>query len=157
MAPITLSLNSSDHDGCNCNCMPLHGRYSGYMDRTMKTQTSLAFFAFLFLFANHAPAKSTKSTWLSGQVACSSVSGQGPVASTSSKAVNQRDIWWNYCIAADGLFYSVTSRQTPAKLGLKNRSLVKFFEKKNRIYILDGFGRRVSLTIIRKDTVANCP
>jgi len=108
------------------------------------------------LFAG-APNKSRRS----GQVVSATASGHGPakiaVQKKSQRMINKTDIWWTYCISADGLFYSVISRESPEKTGMSRDKTVKFSERKNQIDIVNPRGKNVALRILRKDKSGKCP
>lgn len=107
--------------------------------------------------AVEAGGKTAGIVWQSGLVTAASVSGQGPASAAPARAAAGRDIWWNYCIAANGIHYSVTSRMAPAKLSLAPNSPVRFREKGNRLYMLDRSGKRVELRVVRKGNAGSCP
>ncbi len=88
-------------------------------------------------------------------------SGHGPagtvVQKKSRRMMDRTDIWWTYCISADGLFYSVISRESPEKTGMSRDRVIKFSERKNQIDIVNPRGKSVALRILRKDKSGKCP
>jgi hypothetical protein len=95
--------------------------------------------------------------WKSGRVITISLSGHGPSSSNQRPASRNSDVWWNYCISANGNFYSVLSRQSPEKLGLAENSPIRFSENNNQIRVIVPSGKSVDLRIVRKDKTKKCP
>jgi hypothetical protein len=100
------------------------------------------------------PAKVPIRPWQSGQVTAAGLSGHG---SSNGKGASGQDIWWNYCISAEELSYSVVSRESPQKTGMTLNSPVKFQENKNRISIQNPKGKPVEMRLLRKDKSRKCP
>ena len=95
--------------------------------------------------------------WQSGRVISATLGGHGPADEGKWRAAHRVDIWWIYCIAGEDQVYSVISRESPKKTGLKNNSLTRYFEKKNQIYVVNPAGKRIALRILRKDKTGKCP
>jgi hypothetical protein len=112
-----------------------------------------------FLFAGMAPPRIefAATSWRSGRMISATLSGYGSTSYRSEKLVSKTDIWWNYCIASEGQFYTVVSREKPEKLGLTKDKTVRFSERKDRIYVINPAGKRVTLRIVRKDKTRDCP
>jgi hypothetical protein len=108
----------------------------------------------LLSVAGLLPAKAPKQPWQSGQVTAAGLSGHG---SSKGKGASGQDIWWNYCISAEELSYSVVSRESPQKTGMTLNGPVKFQENKNRISIQNPKGKPVEMRLLRKDKSRKCP
>jgi hypothetical protein len=111
------------------------------------------------LFAGMALPRIESATisWRSGRVISATLSGYGLTSYRSKKLASKTDIWWNYCIASESQFYTVVSREKPAKLGLTKDKTIRFSERKDRIYIINPAGKRVTLRIVRKGRTTDCP
>jgi hypothetical protein len=96
-------------------------------------------------------------SWRSGYVISATLSGHGSTSDLSKKPFSKTDIWWIYCIASGGQFYTVVSREKPSKLGLIKDKAVRFSDRKDRIYIVNPAGKRVTLRILRKGKTRDCP
>ena len=95
--------------------------------------------------------------WKSGRVVSASINGHGFESNSRLSAVRRKDLWWNYCISTGVQSYSVLSRENPARSGLKVDSSVRFFEKKNQIFVKNPAGKQIGLKILRKDQGPKCP
>jgi hypothetical protein len=117
--------------------------------------------AFLLAGAGMLSAAAGTGSLRTGRVISATVSGHGPAEvankKKASRTTNRTDIWWNYCVSTEGQSYSVLSRESPAKTGLTKNSLIRFSERKNRIYVVNPRGKRISLRILRKDRSGKCP
>ncbi len=100
-------------------------------------------------------AASAVSPSKTGRVISATISGHGPTEVEGKKKVSsaakKTDIWWTYCISAQGQSYFVLSRDNPEKTGLTKNRWISFSEGKNQIYIVNPRGKRVALRILRKE------
>jgi hypothetical protein len=96
-------------------------------------------------------------SWKSGHVISASVSGYGPADKSTASAVRGKILWWNYCISSNDQAYSVLSRENPSRSGLNLDGLVRFYEKRNQIFIINPAGKLIGLKILRKDQGSKCP
>jgi len=103
----------------------------------------------------HAEAKAPAER--SGRVLAATLSGHGPNPESKSKRSNRLDIWWNYCISSGDTFYSVLSRETPEKTGLKPGKNIRFTEDRKQMYIRSSRGKQFALRILRKGSDRKCP
>jgi hypothetical protein len=106
---------------------------------------------FIFLFSGLLHAGAQSSPWKSGRVSSISINAQGPNDQAREKGTPSNDIWWNYGIASKDADYSVLSRESPARVGMKKDGNVRFQEGRNQIFVLDAAGKRVALKILRKE------
>jgi len=121
--------------------------------RTLSLRSCI-FALVLLTGSNLFSADSKKPLWVSGRVVAVSVNAHS-IDEKTRKGVLKNDLWWNYCIASKKGFYSVLSRETPAKAGLKENSSIQFMESKNQIYVVNPSGKRIALKILRKGDT--CP
>lgn len=117
----------------------------------------IAIFVFVLLGGDLLAVANAKTKWLSGQVVATSLNGHGSETDSWSNTVRRKDIWWNYSISANGQCYSLSSRESPTKIGLTQNSEVKFYTIRNQFYVLDPNGERVALRIIRSAKTKTCP
>ena len=96
-------------------------------------------------------------SWKSGHVVSASISGHGPADRSTSAGDRRKDLWWNYCISSKDQAYSVLSRENPSRSGLKVGGLVRFYEKRNQLFIHNAAGKPIGLKILRKDQGPRCP
>jgi hypothetical protein len=92
----------------------------------------------------------------SGRVLKATLSGHGPNSDSKSKRASTPDIWWSYCISSGDSLYTVLSRESPEKTGLKPEKTVRFTEDKQQIYIKVK-GKPLALRILRKSKDKQCP
>jgi hypothetical protein len=109
--------------------------------------------AFLFALEGMLFAKAPARPLRAGRVISATLSGQGRTVKTQRKI----DIWWTYCISAEGVSYSVASRQSPTVTGLVNNASIKFYEKKNQLSIIGPRGNSINFSILRKGASGKCP
>jgi hypothetical protein len=88
--------------------------------------------------------------WQKGRVVAATLSGHGPGTGAQGKGTRGGDLWWTYCLSADGKFYVAASRQSPAKSGLTVKSEFRFSIAKNRMTVLNSRKERIVLRIIRQ-------
>ena len=93
----------------------------------------------------------------SGRVLEASMSGHGPNPESTNKYMSGSDVWWNYCISSENLFYSVLLRTSPEKSGLKPNTIVRFWEDGKWMYIPNPKGHPLALRILRKGKDKKCP
>ncbi len=95
--------------------------------------------------------------WLSGRVVSASLAGHGPKnVRSKDKNAGKPDIWWTYCISGGRATYTAVSRTSPIKCGMTVRSPVRFSVDRNRIYVLNGKGERLTLRRVSQDAAKDC-
>ncbi len=96
--------------------------------------------------------------WLSGRVLSASLAGHGSKnVRSKDKNAGKQDIWWTYCISGGRAAYTAVSRTSPVRGGMTVHSPVRFSVDKNRIYVLNSKGERLTLRRVSQDTAKDCP
>lgn len=110
---------------------------------------------FLLVYEGMILAKTPARPLHSGRVISAVLSGQGQKTKETTRKTT--DIWWTYCISADTVSYSVTSRKSPTATGLVNDTVVQFSEIKNKLSVISPRSGTIDFTILRKGAPGKCP
>jgi hypothetical protein len=102
------------------------------------------FFGACFIWSTPVFSDENNPQWQKGQLISADLSGHGP---TSGK---RSDIWWVYCISTGARDYSVVSRVSPEKAGLKVGSSVRFSIEGGRMVISNPKGEHREFRIVRQ-------
>ncbi len=114
----------------------------------------LTLIAVLFAAVGNLTAKTI---WKSGRVISTGLNGYGYRKSSNAGSTRREVVWWTYCISTEAQTYSVLSRISPTRTGLKENSDVRFIEVQNQIYVVNPAGKKIALRIIRKGKTNKCP
>jgi len=90
-----------------------------------------------------------------GRLVAADLSGHG-LNPGSQQPGKRSDVWWVYCISADGKVFSVVSRESPPKAGLTVNGPVTFLLERDRIQILNPNGKRLVMRVLRRRSENIC-
>ncbi len=116
---------------------------------------SAAILSTLFLFSS-LQAQTDARRWQQGRVLVANLTGHGPSDAGAKKAARRGDVWWTYCLSANGWAYTAVSREGPAKTGLEVNSTIRFSIAKNRMTVLNSKKERFILRITRQNNRNTC-
>jgi hypothetical protein len=107
-----------------------------------------------FLMTSYSLFASETNTpvWKTGRVVQAVISGHGPSEKGKYARSRRNDIFWIYMISADHQSFSVISRVSPQKTGMKANTSIKFSVEKNQIRILNSEGKSFIMRILRQKT-----
>jgi len=111
--------------------------------------------AFSAVVAAPPAEKAGRRHWYSGSVISASLTAYGATP-TETKRKPKNDVWWTYCVSGEGQTHSGVSRTNPSKAGLTVNSLIKFSTDKDRLYVLNNSGVRLTLRRLSLDSQSGC-
>jgi hypothetical protein len=126
----------------------------------MKLRVDVVLFTagvFALFLSDPLSAAENKSQWQTGHLISTDLSGHGPKTEGKRTGSSKRtDVWWVYCISTGQRNYSVVSRESPTKAGLKVGGAVRFSVQSNRMIIPNPKGEHRAFRIVRQGTGNLC-